>query len=56
MRFVISGFAGPYTLPEDVESKTDHVVHLCAGSGSVPNFSILKHALRFHPKIRHTFI
>src|SRR5216683_1977853 len=35
---------------------TDHLVHLCAGSGSVPNFAILKHALRFHPKIRHTFI
>src|SRR6266446_645585 len=56
MRFVVSGFTGPYTLPEDVESKTDHVVHLCAGSGSVPNFSILKHALLFHPRIRHTFI
>lgn len=56
MRLVITGFTGPYTLPEDVESKTDHLVHLCAGSGSVPNFAILKHALRFHPKIRHTFI
>src|SRR5258706_1279759 len=55
-RLVITGFTGPYTLPEDVESKTDHVVHLCAGSGSVPNLSILKHALRFHQGIRHTFI
>jgi ferredoxin-NADP reductase len=56
MRLVITGFTGPYTLPDDVESKTDHVVHLCAGSGSVPNLSILKHALRFHQGIRHTFI
>ena len=56
MRLVITGFTGPYTLPEEVESKTDHLVHLCAGSGSVPNFAILKHALRSHPKIRHTFI
>lgn len=56
MRFVITGFTGPYTLPEDVECRTDHVVHLCAGSGSVPNFSILKWALLQHPRIRHTFV
>ena len=56
MRLVITGFTGPYTLPEDIETTTDHLVHLCAGSGSVPNLSILKHALRFHPKLRHTFI
>jgi len=56
MRLVITGFTGPYTLPDDVESRTDHVVHLCAGSGSVPNLAILKHALRFHPRVRHTFI
>lgn len=56
MRLVITGFTGPYTLPDDIESKTDHIVHVCAGSGSVPNYSILKHALLNHPKLRHTFI
>jgi ferredoxin-NADP reductase len=56
MRIAVTGFTGPYTLPDDIESKTDHLVHLCAGSGSVPNLSILKHALRFHQKLRHTFI
>ena len=56
MRLAVTGFTGPYTLPEDIEAKTDHLVHLCAGSGSVPNVSILKHALQFHPKLRHTFI
>jgi 3-ketosteroid 9alpha-monooxygenase subunit B len=56
MRLVITGFTGPYVLPEDIESKTDHLVHVCAGSGSVPNFSILKHALLHHPKLRHTWI
>jgi ferredoxin-NADP reductase len=56
MRLVITGFTGPYTLPDDVEDRTDHVVHLCAGSGSVPNFSILKHALARHPRLRHTFV
>jgi ferredoxin-NADP reductase len=56
MRMAVTGFTGPYTLPDDIEAKTDHLVHLCAGSGSVPNVSMLKHALRFHPKLRHTFI
>lgn len=56
MRMVVTGFSGPYVLPEDIESKTDHLVHLCAGSGSVPNLSILKSALHQHPGLRHTFI
>lgn len=55
-RMVITGFTGPYTIPDDIESKTDHLVHLCAGSGSVPNLSILKWALHHHPRLRHTFI
>jgi len=55
-RVVIVGFTGPYTLPADVTSRTDHVVHLVAGSGSVPNYAILKHALTLHPELRHTFI
>ena len=56
MRLVVTGFTGPYTLPPDIESKTDHLVHICAGSGSVPNLSILKFALEHHPALRHTFI
>src|SRR5438876_781465 len=55
-RLVVTGFTGPYTLPEDIESHTDHLVHVCAGSGSVPNFAILKFALEFHPRLRHTFV
>jgi ferredoxin-NADP reductase len=55
-RLTVTGFTGPYTLPDDIEAKTDHLVHLCAGSGSVPNVSILKHALLNHPKLRHTFV
>jgi ferredoxin-NADP reductase len=55
-RLVITGFTGPYTLPDDIEAKTEHLVHLCAGSGSVPNVSMLKHALLHHPRLRHTFI
>ena len=56
MRLGITGFTGPYTLPDDIEAKTDHLVHVCAGSGSVPNFAILKHALVAHPKLKHTFL
>jgi ferredoxin-NADP reductase len=56
MRLTVTGFTGPYTLPPDIESQTDHVVHICAGSGSVPNFSMVKYALEFHPRLRHTLI
>jgi 3-ketosteroid 9alpha-monooxygenase subunit B len=56
MPMTVSGFTGPYTLPDDIEGRTDHVVHLCAGSGSVPDFAIVKGSLRDHPRLRHTFI
>ena len=56
MRLVVTGFTGPYTLPRDIDSRTDHIVHVCAGSGSVPNFAILKHALVHHPRLRHTWM
>ena len=55
-RMVITGFTGPYCMPDDIEDRTDHVVHICAGSGVVPNWSILKHALATHMKLRHTLI
>jgi ferredoxin-NADP reductase len=56
MRLVVTGFTGPYTLAPDITARTDHIVHICAGSGSVPNFSMLKFALAHHPALRHTFI
>jgi ferredoxin-NADP reductase len=56
MRLVVVGFTGPYTLAPDVASRTDHIVHVCAGSGSVPNFSMLKFALANHPTLRHTLV
>ncbi|HVT58868.1 MAG TPA: oxidoreductase [Thermoanaerobaculia bacterium] len=55
-RMVVTGFGGPYTLPRDVESRTDHIVHICAGSGIVPNMSILKHCLDNDMRLRHTLI
>lgn len=55
-RMVITGFTGPYVLPDDIEQRTDHLVHVVAGSGSVPNFAILKDSLVTAKKLRHTFI
>lgn len=55
-RIEVRGFAGAYVLPEDVEARTEHVLHLCAGSGSVPNVSMIKDSLLHHARLRHTFI
>ena len=53
-RMSVVGFAGAYVLPDHVDA--DHILHLCAGSGSVPNVSMIKDALRRHPDLRHTFV
>lgn len=33
----LRGFVGTYTLTDEAAAETDHVLHLCAGSGSVAN-------------------
>jgi len=55
-RVKVLGFMGPYVLPDDVEQRTEHIVHLVAGSGAVPNFAVLKDALHRGLKLRHTFL
>ena len=55
-RMVVTGFKGPYVLPQNIEERTDHLVHICAGSGAVPNLAILKHALHHGMNLRHTMI
>lgn len=55
-RMVVTGFAGPYILPDDIESRTDHLVHICAGSGVVPNYSIIKYCLDTGLNLKHTLI
>jgi ferredoxin-NADP reductase len=40
----VAGFNGLYTLPDELPADA-HVVHVCAGSGIVPNFAMLKDAL-----------
>ncbi|MBI5021441.1 MAG: oxidoreductase [Ignavibacteriales bacterium] len=56
MKMVVTGFTGPYTLPDNIGSDTKHIVHICAGSGIVPNYSIIKFALMNHPEIKHTLL
>src|SRR5882762_4427102 len=55
-RMVITGFTGPYTLNEKLLARTNHLFHICAGSGSVPNFAIIKSALELHPEVCHTLL
>ena len=55
-KMTVTGFTGAYVLPDDAESQTNHIVHLVAGSGVVPNFSILKEDLRQGHTLRHTMI
>jgi ferredoxin-NADP reductase len=54
-KMVITGFTGPYTLPKDGNMPKE-ILHICAGSGVVPNFSILKYTLKNYPEIKHHFM
>lgn len=55
-RLRATGFIGPYTLPDDAAATAQHVLHVVAGSGAVPNFSIVKDALHRGLPLRHTFL
>lgn len=52
----VKGYTGYYVLPDDVEERTDHIVHVVAGSGVVPNYAIVKWALAHKPTLRHSFV
>lgn len=52
-RLNITGFTGPYTLPEQVPS---NIMHICAGSGVVPSFSIIKYVLKHYPNTHQTLL
>ncbi len=54
---IITGFTGPYTRSTaKFWQRPITLFHICAGSGSVPNFAIIKSALEVHPEIHHTLI
>jgi 3-ketosteroid 9alpha-monooxygenase subunit B len=55
-RMVITGFTGPFTFNEEARRDSENVVHVCAGSGIVPTYSIIKYDLRYFSKHKHTLI
>lgn len=55
-KMVITGFTGPYTFSDKLRNESEEAIHICAGSGIVPSFSIIKHDLRVNEKHKHTLI
>jgi 3-ketosteroid 9alpha-monooxygenase subunit B len=55
-RLKVLGFMGHYVLPDDVEQRTDHLVHIVAGTGAAPNFGLIKDALHRGLELRHTLL
>jgi ferredoxin-NADP reductase len=53
---VVTGFTGPYKMTDDIRNQNEEIVHICAGSGVVPSYSIIKHDLRVNEKLKHTLI
>ncbi len=52
----IIGFTGPYTLSDEMKQTTDTVVHICAGSGVVPTYSIIKSSLYNDNGLKHVLV
>ena len=50
-----SGFNGLYVVPDELPSGA-HIVHLCAGSGIVPNFAMIKDLLHKGRDVRQTLV
>jgi 3-ketosteroid 9alpha-monooxygenase subunit B len=52
------GYSGGYVMPRDIMEHTDTVIHLVAGSGIVPSFSIIKDELinNKHTHSKHTLV
>jgi len=55
-KMVVTGFTGPYKLTGEIRQQNEEIVHVCAGSGVVPSFSIIKHDLRVYEKLKHTLV
>ncbi|HWV38594.1 MAG TPA: oxidoreductase, partial [Vulgatibacter sp.] len=44
-RITVKGYSGFYAVSHETAEQTDHLVHVVAGSGVVPNFAMVKWAL-----------
>ena len=51
-----AGFIGPYVLPDDALERTGELLHVIAGSGMVPSYSLIKDALHRGLPLRHTLL
>ncbi len=53
-----TGYTGPYTLADNHDQVSRHVLHLVAGSGVVPNYALLKDELLLnkHTSVKHTYV
>jgi ferredoxin-NADP reductase len=54
----IAGYSGVYVLQDDVDQHTDEVLHVVAGAGVAPSYSIVKDELKNqrHARVRHTMV
>lgn len=55
-KMIITGFTGPFTFNENIRRDSENVLHICAGSGIVPTYSIIKYDLRYFSKHKHTLV
>lgn len=55
-RLTIRGFTGAYIFPKDIRDRTDNILHVCAGSGIVPNLGLIKHSIHRGDGLRHVLL
>ena len=55
-KMMIKGFTGAYTFPGDITERTDNIIHVCAGSGIVPNLGLIRHSLHVDDGLKHTLL
>lgn len=55
-KMIVSGFGGPYIFEDEVIDTTDEILHVCAGSGIVPNYALIKDALHRDLPHRHVLV
>jgi 3-ketosteroid 9alpha-monooxygenase subunit B len=55
-RVTVKGYTGSYAISAETAQQADHLVHVVAGSGVVPNFAMVKWGLAHLPSVRHTFV
>ncbi len=55
-RFIIKGFTGAYTLTADMVQQAERIIHVCAGSGIVPNLGLIKDSLYRKDPVQHVLL